>query len=354
MIRRSDYEAALEDAAFYKAKSTALDRKLEGIFQCMDSLFVEKELSGALKLLTELGRVLVESDRASFWYWDKRAKQLWTMAATGIDKISIPEDAGVVGYSVTHNEVLIINNPYNDYRFNQDVDKESGYRTKSILSVPVSNARGVVIGCYQAVNKISETGDDLGEFSEEDVRRMSLAAAFCGKTLESYMLYDEVNEDPLTGLMNRRGFYSHCEKFVKPLLEQSADVAVIMCDIDFFKKVNDRFGHNAGDEVLRNIGECFSAIAKVDYAAFRWGGEEFVWLLPRSNVYQAGIFAEQLRDAVSKVESRFEKYKIIVTMSFGVAACKPGMTIDDAIKVADDKLYEAKQQGRNRVVFDRS
>ena len=112
----------------------------------MERLFEEKELSETLHLLTDLGKTLVNSDRASFWFWDKKNHQIWTLAALDISKITIPENTGLVGASIMNNELLVINDPYNDPRFNSDVDKSSGYVTKSILTVPVTNSEGKVIG----------------------------------------------------------------------------------------------------------------------------------------------------------------------------------------------------------------
>ena len=107
-------------------------------------------------------------------------------------------------------EILIINDPYNDPRFNPEVDKASGYFTKSILTMPVTNSEGKVIGAYQAVNKINVDGTD-GEFTDEDAKRLSLATAFCGRSLESFMLHNEAMEDPLTGLP-----FQTCQRYLRP------------------------------------------------------------------------------------------------------------------------------------------
>ena len=136
-------------------KYLSSDELLEKIFYYMSRLFEEKELSKTLFLLTDLGKTLVNSDRASFWFWDKRKHVAWTLAALGIDTITVPENTGLVGAAMSGNEILIINNPYEDSRFNPEVDKNSGYHTKSILTMPVTNSEGVVIGAYQAVNKIN-------------------------------------------------------------------------------------------------------------------------------------------------------------------------------------------------------
>ena len=325
------------------------DELLEKIFYYMSRLFEEKELSTTLFLLTDLGKTLVNSDRASFWFWDKRRHTVWTLAALGIDTISIPEDSGLVGAAIMNNELLIINNPYSDPRFNPEVDKQSGYFTKSILTMPVTNSEGKVIGAYQAVNKINVDGTD-GEFTEEDVKRLSLATAFCGRSLESYLLYNEAMEDPLTGLKNRRGLHAHYERRIATL-RIFEKASIIMCDIDHFKHVNDTYGHNAGDEVLKYVADILQSSIRIDDGAFRWGGEEFILLLPHTSLPQAVETAERFRQTIEKSVIRFEDTDIKITMSFGVSEINPELTTEENVEMVDAKLYYAKEHGRNRVVF---
>jgi len=133
----------------------------------MNRLVVEKDFYNSLMLLTDLGKTLVNANRASFWYRDERKKQYWTMAASGTERITCPLGKGIVGASIENNETILINNPYEDPRFNPQVDKETGYVTKSILCMPVISTTGVVIGAYQVINKEGEEGDGEGgdEFS---------------------------------------------------------------------------------------------------------------------------------------------------------------------------------------------
>ena len=285
-------------------KYLSSDELLEKIFYYMSRLFEEKELSTTLFLLTDLGKTLVNSDRASFWFWDRRKHTIWTLAALGTDTIEIPENSGLVGASMMNNEILIINDPYSDSRFNPAVDRETGYVTKSILTMPVTNNEGKVIGAYQAINKIDNEGNDAA-FTEEDVKRLSLATAFCGRSLESYMLYNEAMEDPLTGLRNRRGLHAHYERRIATLrIYEKA--SIIMCDIDHFKHVNDTYGHNAGDEVLKYVANLLQSSIRIDDGAFRWGGEEFILLLPHKSTAEAIVLAERLRSLIEESVITFE------------------------------------------------
>lgn len=331
-------------------KYLSSDELLEKIFYYMSRLFEEKELSTTLFLLTDLGKTLVNSDRASFWFWDKRKHTIWTLAALGTDTIEVPENSGLVGASMMNNEILIINDPYSDSRFNPAVDRETGYHTKSILTMPVTNNEGKVIGAYQAINKIDNEGNDAA-FTEEDVKRLSLATAFCGRSLESYMLYNEAMEDPLTGLRNRRGLHAHYERRIATLrIYEKA--SIIMCDIDHFKHVNDTYGHNAGDEVLKYVANLLQSSIRIDDGAFRWGGEEFILLLPHKSTQEAIVLAERLRSLIEESVITFEGTDIKITMSFGVSEINPELTTEENVEAVDAKLYYAKEHGRNRVISE--
>ncbi len=331
-----------------KNRPLQAEEMLERIFYFMSQLVDEKGFSSTIVLLTELGRTLANSDRASFWYWDKKQKQYWTLAALGSQRIVVPEGKGIVGASITNNETIVINHPYEDARFNPEVDLETGYVTKSILCMPVANARGQVIGAYQAINKIGENGESA--FDEQDVKRLTMAVVFCGKTLESHILYRESQEDALTGLKNRRGFYEYFSDFVRPKLKSEAASAII-CDIDFFKKVNDTYGHNAGDAVLVHVsGILKDSMEKAGGVVVRWGGEEFVMLLTGYSESRAAACAEDIRRRVEESVCEFEDTDIKVTMSFGVRELDGDLTVDQNIEGADARLYQAKTGGRNQVV----
>lgn len=330
-----------------KHRPLQAEEMLERIFYYMNQLVDEKEFTSTVLLLTDLGRTLVNSERASFWYWDRSKHQYWTLAALGSERIVVSEGVGIVGASIESKETVVINNPYEDARFNPQVDKDTGYVTKSILCMPVTNARGEVIGAYQAINKLGEDGNSV--FDEQDVKHLTMAAVFCGKTLESHMLYKESHEDPLTELKNRRGFYAYFDDFVQPKL-QNGNFSAIMCDIDFFKKVNDTYGHNAGDAVLVHIAnQLKSSIAESGEVA-RWGGEEFVMILIDCTEEQAVECAERIRQRVENNACEFEGQQIKVTMSFGVKELEWEKSVYENIECADARLYRAKTLGRNRVV----
>lgn len=341
-------------------ENVTAEELLEQIFGITENLY--KEMSHAdedasnahieiFRLLTDLGRTLVHADRASFWKWDKRASTLWTTAAVGTERITIPEGTGLVGKALAERRAIVTNDPYSNPDFNSDVDKKTGYVTKSILVMPISNCKGEFIGAYQAINKIGNGGKfDL----EADTRRLSLAAFICGITLESETFLDDSQHDKLTELKNRMGFYSDYNRDYLRLLtdgENPRRISMFICDIDFFKKVNDTYGHNAGDAVLRHVAGIFRANSRICDGVYRWGGEEFIVILPDTDMQGAADFAERLRTLVMASVCHFDDLDIKVTMSFGVTEIDPSKSIESNIEDADAKLYKAKESGRNIVII---
>lgn len=154
--------------------------------------------------------------------------------------------------------------------------------------------------------------------------------------------------DPLTGAFNRRAFFHTSEEICRVAAETVTPVTAIMMDIDHFKKINDVYGHDIGDMVLKGVA---AEVAHVDDAVFgRLGGEEFALVLDQCELDEAEEVAEGLRAVVEALRFKSPKGEVKLTCSFGLAAYQPGETVDAMLKRADLALYEAKSSGRNRVI----
>jgi len=158
-------------------------------------------------------------------------------------------------------------------------------------------------------------------------------------------LVEMATRDGLTGLLNRPAFFNRTTRICR---ETEASLAAIMVDIDHFKAVNDRYGHAAGDKALQSIAGCLSEEGAV---AARLGGEEFVLLLPETSADRAWRRAEDLRRLIARRDIEFDGAALRVSCSFGVAVAGPGVDIDDLLRRADAALYDAKRNGRNRVML---
>lgn len=173
-----------------KRRELEPEEMLEVIFKYAAKISSETHLDNLLMLMADMGRELIVSDRCTLWLLNSEQGTLWTKVAHGLDKIEIPSHTGLAGDAVQSGEPIIIDDAYEDKRFNQNVDKQTGYRTKAMLVIPITNQENKIIGCYQAINKMTETE----KFSEKDLRHLTLAASYTGKSLESAMLHHEIEE----------------------------------------------------------------------------------------------------------------------------------------------------------------
>ena len=168
-------------------------RILELLFTYMPKIAAERKMDSLLVLMADLGRSIVMADRCSLWLVDEDSGELWTKVAHGVSELRIPYNAGFVGYSVRTGEPLLIKDAYQDPRFDRRSDEKTHYRTTSVLTVPLMDSAGGVMGVYQAINKQGE--NELGEtgvFSIQDLERLSLTAVYSAKTVESAMLNMEL------------------------------------------------------------------------------------------------------------------------------------------------------------------
>ncbi|WP_417332387.1 diguanylate cyclase [Halarcobacter sp.] len=165
-------------------------------------------------------------------------------------------------------------------------------------------------------------------------------------------LIDLTNKDYLTKVYNRRYFNEYSEKALELAKRNKQDISIIAIDIDRFKKINDTYGHNVGDEVLIEVANIFkNSIRKSDIVA-RFGGEEFIILLINAKVDEATAIAEKMRVKIEDTIINVDDNEVDITASFGVATVnqESNETIETTLKRADDLLYIAKKHGRNEVV----
>lgn len=164
-------------------------------------------------------------------------------------------------------------------------------------------------------------------------------------------LVEAATRDPLTGLANRRHFFALARHDMARAARTGEPLALVVADIDHFKRVNDSRGHEAGDHVLRDVAAVLGRLCRAQDVVARWGGEEFLLLLPNTEAAAAMAFAERIRATVAEAGSAEAPLLPGTTLSLGVAQMKPGEDLDQAIARADRALYESKAQGRNRVTL---
>lgn len=155
--------------------------------------------------------------------------------------------------------------------------------------------------------------------------------------------------DELTQLSNRRDMSLRLEFECKRSKRTSEEFSIILCDIDYFKKINDSFGHNVGDQALQAFSGLLISRFRDTDSAGRWGGEEFLAILPNTTLEEAILLANKVRKSICQASLFPNMPNRLVTMSAGVASSKESLDPIDIVSIADKRLYEAKDAGRNRV-----
>jgi diguanylate cyclase (GGDEF)-like protein len=230
-------------------------------------------------------------------------------------------------------------------------------------------ANGEAIGTLSIQNdvslaSISGAEPDTETDAESDVfaRRRQLAASgaeYIAVAIANLNLRESLRlqavRDPLTGLYNRRYMQEFLERELHSARRKRRSLGVMMIDLDHFKRYNDNFGHNAGDQALAAVGEALGRCLRAEDVACRYGGEEFALILPECSLRQATIRAEEIRKHIEDYNARPDQQPVnSLTVSIGVAAFDETTDrVDLLLQFADDALYQAKRAGRNRVVVAR-
>lgn len=210
---------------------------------------------------------------------------------------------------------------------------------------------GEITGCIVARST-------LDKLSKRDISYLEQLTRQSAITINRANTYSKVLQyatlDALTNLNNRRQFEVRLKQEIATTKRQKNPLCAMMVDIDFFKKVNDTYGHASGDAVLRTVASIIKEHLRESDIPSRYGGEEFAVLLPYTHIEEAKIVGERLRKAVETTPIPIDKKNINVTISMGLAEFSPQETGEDLFKRADSALYEAKESGRNRVCVDLS
>lgn len=196
-------------------------------------------------------------------------------------------------------------------------------------------------------------------FSEEELNQIELLLSTLVYPLRNALNYREaLNQamhDPLTGLGNRGALESALEHQWQVAQRYEQDMSVLMIDIDHFKNINDQFGHDVGDYVIKQVAKVINSTTRQTDLAFRYGGEEFLVILNKTNELGSNIIAERIRENIESLHlNSHEGHHIPVTASIGGCHLSPKMSTDILVKQADKSLYKAKENGRNQVIFHKA
>lgn len=206
----------------------------------------------------------------------------------------------------------------------------------------------------EMLTRLQQSQADLERRVEQRTTELSLAnqqlKAEMGQREQIALLLEETaRTDFLTKLINRRAMHRFLQNEIARFGRAGGTFSLVLVDIDHFKMINDQFGHDVGDEVLIALSRAFESAVREQDIVSRWGGEEFLLLLPNTAQIDAVEQAERLRQLLDSDALKIECYPYRVTASFGVCEFKPGESLEFLLKQADVALYRAKAQGRNQV-----
>jgi diguanylate cyclase (GGDEF)-like protein len=188
-----------------------------------------------------------------------------------------------------------------------------------------------------------------GDYTPEEMIFLRYFMAFVSQAIQNYLHYEHSLRDVKTGLFNHGFFMTRLSEEIERLKRTNESASIIMMDIDFFKHVNDKYGHLAGDFVLENIARVIRQAVRGRDIPSRFGGEEFTVLLPNADKNMAWIVAERLRTSIAEMKLNWERPLPKITVSLGVLTLNGGTDIsaNEVMKRVDKALYQSKENGRN-------
>ncbi len=344
--------AAVRNAHLYEDLN-ARTAQLATLYEIGSALTSVLNLDRVLNLIVDSVTRLIGAEICSIMLLDPTKRYLRIRVAKGLPKSVIERTVvkvgeGISGWVAQHGQPLLIKDIESHPMFKKKSD--SKYTTKSLLSVPLK-VRGQVIGVLNVNNKVPR-----GVFVEEDANLLMLFATQAAIAIENAHLYEEVERlaitDGLTGLYVHRYFQESLESEIKRALRYKHSLSLMMIDIDHFKRLNDTYGHQAGDEVLQQLAKILKSQAREHDLVARYGGEEFAIILPVTPKEGALSAASRLRRLVEGAHFNAHGSEVRITISIGVACCpQDGQTREELIGKADQALYAAKRSGRNTICY---
>ena len=285
---------------------------------------------------------VVQNDKLAKELGEEEMRRRLQVEPLSLRELSLAGHVALTGDILNLHDTYMIP-PDRPYAHDSRVDARLNYRTQSILVVPLQDPAHNILGVLELINAL-----DRGRVVPFDSQYESLVRSLASQAavaLRNARLEDLSFKDALTDVYNRRYFSVRMEEEFKRHCRFGEPLSLALLDLDHFKEVNDRFGHRAGDDVLRDVAQLLVKHSRSFSIVTRYGGDEFAIILVNT-VKSGGLtYAERIRNVIE--QHRFAHSP--VTASLGVASLpEDATTVDDLILAADRALYDAKRLGRNR------
>lgn len=351
-------------------------RKNRGDSHRLDFVAVLKEiLTCANEFVPSESCSILLDDPLLKWNDDFTVGKLFFMACSGqgsgsLVGISIPDNIGIVGKTYRSGKPYKSENVDNDEVFFPTIDKKINYISRSIICAPIK-IDDVTIGVIELINSKEKV-----KYDNKDLGLLEIFANYTSTLIKNVLYakrFEELSKiDDLTGLYNDRHFYAVIKQEITNVMEKGVELSLIFFDLDHLKELNDTHGHLAGSTVLKEVAVIMDEVfLNQNFIKARYGGDEYVVLMPGVSLCEAAECAEKFRNAIEKNSFLKEKsffgesplnIKGSITCSVGVASFSNNVESNGnleqmknvLIKAADSAMYMAKRQGKNKVVVAES
>lgn len=263
--------------------------------------------------------------------------------------VSLDDSSIFLSYCLNLKKEVIINDTEYSIYNKSELLNYGIYKISSFISIPlIINDKEIGIVSLESLEKNS--------YTIEDFKELKIIAGYMAIALKNSYLFSKVQysaeHDDLTGLIKRNKIFEQGERLSRFIIDENNKLSIIMMDIDYFKNINDRYGHQTGDYVLKEIAKIIKNNTRKDDWAGRYGGEEFLILLQNVSLENAMNISDRIRRCIENYEFRMEQgEKFNVTISCGVYEMNyKNNNFTDGVKRADEALYKAKRSGRNKCI----
>lgn len=312
------------------------------------------ELKDILNVIMEKMKKMIKAEAWSIIPVDEETKELVFEKSRGekgrrVEKFRLKIGEGIAGWVAKEGIPLVIPDVSKDPRFFKEIGRSLQFKIRSILCVPIIS-KGKVLGVLEVVNKLRDE-----PFSKDDLDLLMKLMDHAAVAIERASLYQKMAElvitDDLTKLFNLRYLNRTLDIEVERSMRYGTSVSVIFMDLDYFKNVNDSYGHLMGSKVLTELAQILLKNLRGIDIVTRYGGDEFVVILPQTSPQAAYNIAERIRKAVAQFTFlKKEGISLKLTASFGVASYpEHAKTKEDIIRLADEAMYRVKDKTRNDV-----
>ena len=316
---------------------------------------------GAIDRFTALAARLFQVPTATVSIVD--SDRIWFKSRCGLDLPQVPRDPGLCASAILKYTPWVVTDAALDPRTQAHPLVIGEFGLRFYAAAPLTTMDGHNVGTLAVIDKHPRRIDNTKIAILEDLASMVMNEIDLRVSLKHAWELDEAllqqllrakqqaehsaNHDPLTGLGNRRKFDETFAIEINRMQRHGGKLCIMMADIDHFKKINDRYGHGVGDEVLVQFGELLCLLVRPTDIVARIGGEEFVVLMQHTELWKAVVMAERLRTSLA--DRHVGSLKEPVTVSIGVAELEEGEGRESVLRRADQALYDAKRSGRNKV-----